>query len=126
MSLWRPPDHALPSLSAPSPCTPPKTHSLQESYLECLGKCGGLHEARPKTLLDMLQPRFPFLTLQVREGVAQWRQEAPPASMVEAVPAAAGVASGACAAVCPSPTICLPPHPLFSQLDMTSHLQPIQ
>lgn len=39
---------------------------LQEAYLAALEQCGGLHEARPKTLLDMLQPRFPFLTLQAR------------------------------------------------------------
>ena len=43
----------------PPPC------SLQDAYLEALDKCGGLHEARPKTLLDMLLPRFPYLTLQV-------------------------------------------------------------
>ncbi|KAL4437357.1 hypothetical protein ABPG75_004496 [Micractinium tetrahymenae] len=37
---------------------------LQEAYLGALEQCGGLHEARPKTLLDILAPRFPFLTLQ--------------------------------------------------------------
>lgn len=39
---------------------------LQDAYLDALERCGGLHEARPKTLLDMLQPRFPYLTLQAR------------------------------------------------------------
>ena len=37
---------------------------LQDSYLDALDECGGLWEARPKALLDLLQPRFPFLTLQ--------------------------------------------------------------
>lgn len=39
---------------------------LQDAYLDALEQCGGLHEARPKALLDMLSPRFPFLTLQAR------------------------------------------------------------
>ncbi|KAI7837158.1 hypothetical protein COHA_008952 [Chlorella ohadii] len=42
------------------------TGELQDAYLDALERCGGLHEARPKTLLDMLQPRFPYLTLQAR------------------------------------------------------------
>ena len=43
---------------------------LQEAYLEALEECGGLNEARPKALLDLLQPRFPFLTLQASRGAA--------------------------------------------------------
>jgi len=38
---------------------------LQDAYLDALEQCGGLHEARPKALLDILQARFPYLTLQV-------------------------------------------------------------
>jgi hypothetical protein len=51
---------------------------LQEAYLEALEECGGLNEARPKALLDLLLPRFPFLTLQeslgpaVTAGAAVW------------------------------------------------------
>ena len=55
------------SFAAPSdPCR------LQEAYLDALERCGGLHEARPKALLDMLQPRFPYLTLQVRGRGSGW------------------------------------------------------
>ena len=43
---------------------------LQEAYLEALEECGGLNEARPKALLDLLLPRFPFLTLQASPGTA--------------------------------------------------------
>ena len=59
--------HRFPSARCPH-CPLPLLHhrcSLQDAYLEALDKCGGLHEARPKTLLDMLLPRFPYLTLQV-------------------------------------------------------------
>lgn len=37
---------------------------LQEAYLDALEQCGGLQAARPKAILDMLQPRFSFLSLQ--------------------------------------------------------------
>lgn len=69
----------------PRPLSPPR---LQKAYLDALNKCGGLHEARPKTLLDMLQPQFPFLTLQVGCGAGAVSGNV--SDRLGAVPAAAG------------------------------------
>jgi len=38
---------------------------LEEAYEAEVARQGGLHSARPKALLDALQPEFPELTLQI-------------------------------------------------------------
>lgn len=38
---------------------------LEEAYEAEVARQGGLHSARPKALLEALQPEFPELTLQI-------------------------------------------------------------
>ena len=38
---------------------------MQEAYEEGVARLGGLQEARPKQLLELLGPEFPELTVQV-------------------------------------------------------------
>lgn len=56
-----PPHHTNPNFNpAPSP-----TSRLEAAYEAAVVELGGLHAARPKQLLEILQPEFPDLALQV-------------------------------------------------------------
>lgn len=48
----------------PRPAPPPFPRRLEEAYEGAVRRLGGLHEARPKALLEALQGEFPDLTLQ--------------------------------------------------------------
>ncbi|KAL4443692.1 hypothetical protein ABPG75_011429 [Micractinium tetrahymenae] len=54
-------------LMVPANITPPTKWCgrLEEAYEAAVARQGGLHSARPKALLEALQPEFPELTLQI-------------------------------------------------------------
>jgi hypothetical protein len=66
--MWGQPPRCWPTSSRrtlPVPCR------LNEAYEAAVAAQGGLHAARPKELLEALQPDFPELTVQVgRRGRA--------------------------------------------------------